>query len=139
MRAVSVAVSSFRYPSERSDEALTDQTGQERSGAYGYRRLQVLMEREGDRMNHKRLYRVYRQAGLCLKRKKRKHCIRSGSPRVPLTAANQEWALDFVFDVIAAGRTIRVLSVVDAFTREEMSCSGSGHRLCQQARDPRAR
>jgi transposase InsO family protein len=55
---------------------------------------------------------------LCLKRKKRKHCVRSGSLRVPLTAANQEWALDFAHDVVAAGRTIRVLSVVDAFTRE---------------------
>jgi hypothetical protein len=53
-----------------------------------------------------------------LKRKKRKHCARIGSPRVQLTAANQEWALDFAHDVVAAGRTIRVLSVVDAFTRE---------------------
>ena len=60
---------------------------------YGYRRLQVLIEREGERVNHKRLYRVYRDAGLCLKRKKRKHCARSGSPRIALTAANQEWAI----------------------------------------------
>jgi putative transposase len=85
---------------------------------YGYRRLQVLMAREGERVNHKRLYRIYREAGLCLKRKKRKHCVRSGSPRTALTAANQEWALDFAQDVIAAGRTIRVLSVLDAYTRE---------------------
>ena len=85
---------------------------------YGYRRLQVPMAREGERVNHKRLYRIYREAGLCLKRKKRKHCVRSGSPRTALTAANQEWALDFAQDVIAAGRTIRVLSVLDAYTRE---------------------
>ena len=50
---------------------------------YGYRRLQVLVEREGERVNHKRLYRVYREAGLCLKRKKRKHCARSGLPPQP--------------------------------------------------------
>jgi putative transposase len=80
--------------------------------------LQVLVEREGERVNHKRLWRVYREAGLCLKRKKRRHCVRVGSPRQQLSGANQEWALDFVHDVIAAGRTIRVLSVVDAFTRE---------------------
>jgi putative transposase len=85
---------------------------------YGYRRLQVLVEREGDRVNHKRLLRVYREAGLCLKRKKRRHCVRVGSTRRQLTGANQEWALDFAHDVLATGRTIRVLSVVDAFTRE---------------------
>jgi putative transposase len=53
-----------------------------------------------------------------LKRKKRKHCVRSESPTATLTVADQEWALDFAHDVIAAGRTIRVLSVVDAYTRE---------------------
>jgi putative transposase len=85
---------------------------------YGYRRLQVLVAREGERVNHKRLYRIYREAGLCLKRRKRKHSVRSGSPRTTLAAANQEWALDFAQDVIATGRTIRVLSVLDAYTRE---------------------
>ena len=58
------------------------------------------------------------RGGLCLTRKKRRHCVRVGSPRPALTGANQEWALDFAHDVIAAGRNIRVLSVVDAFTRE---------------------
>ena len=85
---------------------------------YGYRRLQVLVGREGERVNHKRLWRVYREAGLCLKRKKRRHCVRIGLPRTVLTGANQEWALDFAHDVLAAGRNIRVLSIVDAFTRE---------------------
>jgi putative transposase len=117
---MSIAVSSFRYRSRRSDEDLKEKLARlaREKPRYGYRRLQVLIEREGERVNHKRLYRVYREAGLCLKRKKRKHCARVGSPRVQLTAANQEWALDFAHDVVAAGRTIRVLSVVDAFTRE---------------------
>ena len=78
----------------------------------------MLIEREGERVNHKRLYRVYPDAGLFLKRKKRRHCARSGSPRIALTAANQEWAIDFAHDVVTAGRVIRVFSVVDAFTRE---------------------
>ena len=69
-------------------------------------------------MNHKRLHRVYREAGLSLRRKKRKHCVRVGQPLRTYTAANQEWALDFVHDAVECGRAIRVLSVVDAYTRE---------------------
>ena len=69
-------------------------------------------------MNHKRLWRGYREAGLCLKRKKRRHCVRVGSPRPALSGANQEWALDFAHDAIATDRKIRVLSVVDVYTRE---------------------
>jgi putative transposase len=117
---MSIAVSSFRYRSRRSDEDLRERLTRlsREKPRYGYRRLQVLIEREGVQVNHKRLYRVYRQAGLCLKRNKRKHCVRSGVPLRQLTAANQEWALDFAHDVVATGRTIRVLSVVDAFTRE---------------------
>jgi transposase InsO family protein len=71
---MSIAVSSFRYCSRRSDEDLKEKLVRlaREKPRYGYRRLQVLMEREGERVNHKRLYRVYREAGLCLKRKKRK-------------------------------------------------------------------
>lgn len=65
----------------------------------------MLVEREGERVNHKRLWRVYREAGLCLKRKKRRHCVRIGLPRTVLPGANQEWTLDFAHDVLAAGRT----------------------------------
>jgi putative transposase len=117
---MSIAVSSYRYRSRRSDESLREHLVRlaREKPRYGYRRLQVLLEREGERVNHKRVWRVYREAGLCLKRKKRRHCVRVGSPRPVLSAANQEWALDFAHDVVAAGRNIRVLSVVDAFTRE---------------------
>lgn len=100
---------------------------------YGYRRLHVLLQRDGEVANHKRVYRVYREAGLCLRRKKRKHCVRIASPLITRTAANQEWALDFVHDAMAAGRTIRVLSVVDAYTREclalEVDTSFAGRRV----------
>jgi Integrase core domain len=61
---------------------------------------------------------VYRDAGLMIRRTKRKHCVREGKPLVVRTSANQEWALDFVHDAVECGRTIRVLSVVDAYTRE---------------------
>ena len=85
---------------------------------FGYRRLHVLLRRSGEAVNHKRVHRVYREAGLSLRRKKRKHCVRAGQPLRAWTAANQEWALDFVHDAVESGRTIRVLSVVDAYTRE---------------------
>jgi len=78
----------------------------------------VLLQRSGEHVNHKRLHRVYREAGLAIRRKKRKHCVREGKPLVVRTSANQEWALDFVHDAVECGRTIRVLSVVDAYTRE---------------------
>ena len=78
----------------------------------------MLLRRSGEAVNHKRVHRVYREAGLALRRKKRKHCARQSAPLRQHTAANQEWALDFAHDAIAAGRAIRVLSVVDAYTRE---------------------
>jgi putative transposase len=85
---------------------------------FGYRRLHILLDRSGEHVNHKRVYRVYREAGLTVKRKTRKRLVRVGSPRPLLTAANQEWALDSAHDGMASGRAMRVLSVVDACTRE---------------------
>jgi putative transposase len=64
---MSIAVNSHRDCSSRSDEVSRERLlrpGREKP-RYGYRRLQVLVEREGERVNHKRLYRVYREAGLC--------------------------------------------------------------------------
>ena len=115
-----MAVSSYRYESQRSDEALRTKLVElaREKPRYGSPRLQVLLRREGWEVNHKRVERVYREAGLTLRRKKRKHCVRVGRPLVERTAANQEWALDFVHDAVECGRTIRVLSVVDAYTRE---------------------
>jgi putative transposase len=80
---MSIAVSSYRYCTRRSDESLREKLVRlaREKPRYGYRRLQVLVEREGERVNHKRLWRVYREACLCLKRKKRRHCVRVGSPR----------------------------------------------------------
>ena len=85
---------------------------------YGYRRLDILLRREGEMVNHKRLFRVYRAAGLCVKRRQRKRLVRTGTPQMVSSAPNQQWAIDFVHDRLASGRTIRVLTVVDTFTRE---------------------
>jgi hypothetical protein len=115
-----VAAGTYRYRPRRSDEPLRTRLvalAREKP-RFGYRRLHVLLSRSGERVNHKRLHRIYRAAGLTIRRKKRKHCIRTGQPLVQRTAVNQEWALDFVHDAVESGRAIRVLAVVDAYTRE---------------------
>jgi putative transposase len=115
-----IAVASYHYRTTRSDEPLRAQLvalAREKP-RFGYRRLHILLGRSGEHGNHKRVHRVYREAGLMLRRKKRKHCVRAGKPLLARTSANQEWALDFVHDAVDCGRAIRVLSVVDAYTRE---------------------
>jgi putative transposase len=116
---VLLAVSSYRYRSRRDDEPLRARLVElaRSKPRFGYRRLLVLLRRS-EVVNHKRVQRVYREAGLSLRRKKRKHCVRAGLPQRICTAANQEWALDFVQDAVECGRAIRVLAVVDAYTRE---------------------
>jgi len=117
---MTMAVSSYRYQATRCDEELRTRLVElaREKPRFGYRRLHVLLSRTGEAVNHKRVHRVYREAGLMLRRKKRKHCVREGKPLVARTSANQEWALDFVHDAVECGRAIRVLSVVDAYTRE---------------------
>jgi len=86
----------------------------------GYKRLHVLLRREGWRVNHKLVYRLYREERLALKRRRPKR-RKSAAPREvrPLVSrANERWAMDFVHDVLADGRTIRILAVVDVFSRE---------------------
>jgi len=119
-RLMTMAVTTYRYRSLGSDEPLRTKLVElaREKPRFGYRRLHVLLRRSGEQVNHKRLHRVYREAGLSIRRKKRKHCVREGKPLVVRTSANQEWALDFVHDAVECGRTIRVLSVVDAYTRE---------------------
>lgn len=115
-----LSAGTYRYQSRRSDEPLRTRLVElaREKPRFGYRRLHVLLSRSGERVNHKRLHRIYRAAGLMIRRKKRKHCTRAGKPLVERTAANQEWALDFVHDAVECGRAIRVLAVVDACTRE---------------------
>jgi putative transposase len=69
-------------------------------------------------VNHKRVWRIYREAGPAVKRRKRKRLVRVGKPLEPTTFRNEEWALDFVSDRIATGRSIRLLNIADAYTRE---------------------
>ena len=87
---------------------------------YGYRRLHVVLRREGWPINHKRVYRLYTEEGLGLKRKrtKRRRAAVARRQVQPATRANERWAMDFMHDTLADGRKMRVLTVIDVFTRE---------------------
>jgi len=115
---------SYRYRSRRDDKDLRERLlalAREKP-RFGYRRLHVLLRRdrigEDECINHKRVWRVYRDLGLSVRRTRRKRLQRSLKPRPILTAANQEWAVDFISDVAASGRRLRIFSVVDSYTRE---------------------
>jgi len=86
---------------------------------YGYRRLTVLLKREGWPVNAKRIYRLYTEEGLIVRTTQRKK--RAQRQRVPQGSAvrrNQKWSMDFVAQRLPDGRWMRVLTIVDQFTRE---------------------
>lgn len=114
-----ITLSNYRYRSQRQGDGALREKLVALAGEkprFGYRRLHVVLEQSGERVNHKRVWRVYREAGLCVKRKKRTRLVRAGRPAMVLTVANQEWVLDFVHDVLGTGQ--RVLSMQDAYTPE---------------------
>jgi putative transposase len=86
---------------------------------FGYRRLYILLRREGWRVNHKRIYRLYGEEQLAVRTKRRKK--RASHLRVVLprpTRSNEQWCMDFMADRLEDGRRIRILTVEDVFTRE---------------------
>ncbi len=89
---------------------------------YGYRRLHVLLRREGWLVNIKRIHRLYRLEGLIVRqrRKRRSVCHLRCLPPAPLRI-NERWAMDFVSDALSTGRRIRMLTVVDCYSRESVA------------------
>ena len=80
---------------------------------YGYRRLHAILTRRGWAVSVMRLYRLYGEEGLAVRRLKRKRLSRPAASRALHVRQNQEWALDFVAETIGTGRGIRVLTIVD--------------------------
>jgi len=114
--------STHRYKSRRPDQAGLKLRIKELAATrvrYGYRRVHVLLRREGWQINHKRTHRLYRELGLQLRNKtpKRKVKAKLREDRSPAKAANECWSMDFLSDQLFDGRTIRVLTIVDNFTR----------------------
>ena len=97
---------------------------------YGYRRLHIVLQREGWAVNHKRVWRLYREEGLGMRRKpprRRVSCLkREGRPET--CSVNQRWSMDFLSDELYDGRRIRILTLVDNHTRESLAI-GAGQRI----------
>lgn len=87
---------------------------------YGYRRVHVMLRREGWRDNHKRVYRLYREQGLSLrhKRPRRNKSARLRQPKQTVPTVNEIWSMDFVAGALFDGRRLRTLTIVDNYTRE---------------------
>ena len=114
--------SSVRYRARRPDDAamrtrLRELAAERRR--FGYRRLQMLLDREGIAMNHKKLRRLYREERLQVRRRGgRKRALGTRAPMALPQGPNQRWSLDFLSDALTDGRRFRILAVVDDFTRE---------------------
>ena len=130
--------SSHRYRSMADEQAALRMRLRDLAAArvsYGYRRLYVLLRREGWAVNHKRVYRLYREEGLKIrpKRPRRHVSSRRREIRVTATRRDERWSMNFMSDELFDGQRIRVLTIVDHFTRESpavaVDVSIKGHQV----------
>ena len=138
-RLVGLHRSTCRYPAKpaRDDELverLKDLAA--KRPRFGYRRLGILLRREGFKINHKRIYRVYREQNLAVRRKKRKKLAARARVMLPgPSQVNERWSMDFMADSMVSGRCLRTLNVVDDFSREcpaiEVDTSIPGRRVAR--------
>jgi putative transposase len=114
--------SSVRYRSVRPDDGAIRARLQALAAGrrrFGYRRLHLLLDREGVHLNHKKLRRLYAEERLQVRRRGgRKRALGSRAPMAVPDGPNQRWSLDFVHDAMADGRRLRILTVVDDYSRE---------------------
>lgn len=113
--------STVRYSLRKQDDELKEEIKEiaYEKRRFGYRRIQMLLMRRGKTVNHKRVYRLYRSMGLkVLKRGGRKRALGLRKPESVVTRPNQRWALDFVQDALWDGRRIRLMPVIDVFSRK---------------------
>ena len=101
---------------------------------FGYRRIHVMLEREGIHINHKRAFRLYKEAGLILKRRKKKYRYeKRGKPERADSMPNSRWSMDFVSDVTRTGKRLKIFTLIDESTREclalEVDTSITGERV----------
>ena len=123
-RLLGIWRSTLRYRTRRLDDtALRKQlrTLAEELPRYGYWRLYRKLRRAGLKINHKRVYRLYREEGLSVRKRSRKKLPRLRVPASTPLRANVRWSMDFVSDAIATGRKFRTLNVVDDCTREALA------------------
>ena len=132
--------STFQYcKKSQSDEALRKRLRElaDERRRFGYRRLGILLAREGFEVNHKKLFRIYREEGLAVRRRRsRKRALGTRRPMLVPDRANCRWSLDFVSDAFSDGRRFRILCIVDDFSREALATvadiSLSGERMTRE-------
>lgn len=137
---VGMAPRVYRYQSSRPDDAELRKRLRELSSErrrFGYRRLHLLLKREGVEVNWKRLYRIYKEERLTVrKRGGRKRALGTRAPVAIPQDTNQRWSLDFVSDALVDGRRFRILCVIDDFSRECLATvvdnSLSGERVTRE-------
>ncbi len=132
--------STVRYRSRRPDDAslrlrLRELAAERRR--FGYRRLHVLLRREGETLNRKKTQRLYREEGLSVRRRRgRKRAIGTRAPILVEARPNARWSIDFVHDQLASGRRLRILNVLDDVTKECLAAvadtSISGRRVARE-------
>jgi putative transposase len=114
--------SSMRYRSVRGGQNELRARIREIAGErvrWGYRRIHVLLRREGWMLNRKRVQRIYREENLGVRRKGRRRRSEAPRPvRTELGHVNERWSLDFVSDTLSSGRRFRALTVIDEYSRE---------------------
>lgn len=124
-RLVGIGRTTARYRTARGDDAAVRARLRDLAAErprFGYRRLHALLRREGIVVNHKRVARLYRVEDLAVRRRPRKRLAREGRGIAPApTRPDERWGLDFMSDVLATGRRIRLLCVLDLFTREALA------------------
>lgn len=133
-RLVGLSRSSLFY---RSQKQTDDQVLQKRlvelaheRRRFGYRRLHILLGREGIKANHKRVYRLYSEAGLAVRKRKRRKGIMVERQCLELPGGpNQVWSMDFVMDALSTGRRLKILTLVDDFTKESLDLAVA-HSIC---------
>lgn len=123
----------FRYLSVARDQAYLIKRIREIAAIrvrYGYRRIHTLLRREGWKVNPKRIYRLYRKEDLQMRLKppRRRVSIKTRQELVTAKRKNEYWSMDFVADELFDGRRIRVLTIVDNFTRESL-CASTNFRF----------
>ena len=121
-RVLEIDTSTYHYKSRRPGQAVLERRIKEICQTrvrYGYRRVHVLLRRDGWPINQKKTRRVYRELGLQLRNKTPKRRVKAKlrDDRRPATRSNETWAMDFVHDQLATGQKLRVLTVVDTFSR----------------------
>ena len=120
---LSRSVLSYRSAKQRSDAQLQSRLRElaAKRKRFGYRRLHVLLRREGYVVNHKKVYRLYREADLAVRQRKRRRGLAVARQPLQLPQyANQIWSMDFVMDSLANGRRLKNLTIVDDLTRESV-------------------